>query len=78
MKNEREVRTVIKEGEEPQPIEILQSSIVALAEAFEVFNTTRLKQDTIITLLHDTSKIPKRDIKIILNCLTELKQLYLK
>lgn len=78
MKNEKEVRTVIKAGEEPQPIEILQSSIVALAEAFEVFNTTRLKQDTIITLLHDTSKIPKRDIKIILNCLTELKQLYLK
>ena len=78
MKNEREVRTVIKAGEEPQPIEILQSSIVALAEAFEVFNTTKLKQDTIITLLHDTSKIPKRDIKIILNCLTELKQLYLK
>lgn len=78
MKNEKEVRTVIKAGEEPQPIEILQNSIVALAEAFEVFNTTRLKQDTIITLLHDTSKIPKRDIKIILNCLTELKQLYLK
>lgn len=78
MKNEKEVRTVIKAGEEPQPIEILQSSIVALAKAFEAFNKTNLKQNTIITLLHNTSKIPKRDIKVILNCLSELKSLYLK
>lgn len=78
MKNQKEVRAVIKAGEGPQPIEILQSSIVALANAFEAFEKTNLKQDVIITLLHDTSKIPKRDIKIILNCLSELKSLYLK
>ena len=67
-----------KDEEELLPVEILQNSIVSLAEAFETFKKTRLKQDTIITLLHDTSKVSKRDIKTILNCLSELKRLYLK
>ena len=36
----KEIGTVIKAGEEPQPImRFFKSSIVALAEAFEVFNT---------------------------------------
>lgn len=74
----QEVKIIKKDEEELLPVEILQNSIVSLAEAFETFKKTRLKQDTIITLLHDTSKVSKRDIKTILNCLSELKRLYLK
>lgn len=74
----QEIRTVIKENQEPQPIEVLESSIVEIAKAMKVINSTRLTRRSLVALLHDNSKLPKRDIEIVLNNLDQLEELFLK
>jgi hypothetical protein len=72
------VRTVVKEGEEPQPIEVLESSIVEIAKAMKKLGSSRLKQETLVTLLHDHTKVSKREVRDILNSLEALEVLFLK
>jgi hypothetical protein len=72
------VTVVPKAGDEPLPVEVIERAVVELAAGMKRLNDTRLKRETIVALLHDTSGIGKRQIEVILNCLDRLEQLYLK
>ena len=71
------VTIIEKEGEEVGA-EIIAQSIVAIADAMKKINATRLKQETIVTLIHAHSKVAKRDITLVLNNLTALEEIWLK
>lgn len=72
-------KVVVKQSEEEEvPIEILASSIVAIAKAMKKISESRLTQKTIITLLHDHTKVSKREIGYILNSLDALEEIFLK
>jgi hypothetical protein len=78
MAQNEKIKTVIKNGEEPQPIEILESSIIEIAKGFKVLSKTRVKQETLVTLLHDYTKVSKVQIRYVLNCLSDLENLFLR
>jgi len=79
MAQNTKVKTVVKEGEDPQPIEILESAIVELAAGYKRLANTRLKRWTMINLLHAASpRVSKTDIDTILANLDNLEDLFLK
>lgn len=59
-------------------IDNLPDAIAKLAEGMKILSTSRLKTDTIITLLHASTGLSKRDIKILLGSLDRLEETYLK
>ncbi len=72
------MRTVIQQGEEPQPVEVLESAIIDLAKGMKKLTSSRLKEDTIVTLVSRSSGVARRDVEVILKCLGDLETLYLK
>jgi hypothetical protein len=72
-------KVVVKQpAEEEVPIEILASSIVSIAKAMKKISESRLKLETVVTLLHDHTKVSKREIRFILNSLDALEEIFLK
>lgn len=59
-------------------IDNLPEAIEKLATALKKLTDSRLREDTIVLLLHDKTKISKRDIKIILGAMDRLEEVYLK
>ena len=75
------MKTTIKQPNPPAeqiPAEIIASSIVKIAEGMQALNATRLNRRAIVTLIHEHSKIARRDIEIVLNNLTSLESTWLK
>ncbi|HEX8098125.1 MAG TPA: hypothetical protein VF507_08820 [Pyrinomonadaceae bacterium] len=72
------VKIVPAQGEEPMAAEIIEQSIVEIADAMRRIERTRLTRDAIVTLIHAKSKVPKRDIEIVLNNLEGLERTWLK
>jgi len=72
------VNVVVAEGEEPLYFEVLQDEIVKLANVGRQIDASRLKQRAIVLLLHDHTKVPKANIRYILNALPALEEMYLK
>lgn len=70
--------TIARVTVEPTQAELLETAIVELAAAMRKLNATRLKRETIVTLLHDNSKLPKRDIRVLLDHLGNLEDVFLK
>lgn len=71
----------IKQNEDPAKEvapEVIAQAIVDIAKAMKVFSSSRLKMKTIITLIHAESKVPKRDIEIVLNNLEAFEIIWLK
>lgn len=66
------------EGKEEVSVVVLAHSIALLAKGYKALGKTALTQETLVTLLHDTTKVAKRDIRYILNSLDDLEDLYLK
>lgn len=62
----------------PVPVEILERAIVDLAAGMKRMTASRLKQEALVALLHDHSKVGKPQIRCVLNCLTELERIFLK
>jgi hypothetical protein len=60
------------------PAEIIATSIVKIAEGMEAMRKTRLTRRCIVTLIHEQSKIARRDIEIVLNNLDQLETTWLK
>ena len=58
--------------------ELLASSIVDLSDAAKKLLEGPLKKDAIVLLLWDMTKIPRRDIRLILDSLDGLKSKYVK
>lgn len=72
------VNVVPAEGEDAQPVEIIEQSIVEIAQAMKKINSTRLTRRAIVTLIHANSRVNKGDIEIVLNNLDELERTWLK
>jgi hypothetical protein len=70
--------TVKPDDQNPEPIEVLAKSIIDLADKFDRINSSKLNRKAIVLLLHDASKVNKRDIETILDVMPNLKQLYIK
>lgn len=75
--------TVVKDPQNPEPIELLARSVVQVSDGMQkMLNTTpRLNERALILLLHDaigTTKITKAQIKLVLDNLPRLKAWYVK
>lgn len=69
---------VITNEANPETVEVIAASILAIAEGMKAVRKTRLTRKAIICLIHDTSRIGKRDIEIVLNSLERLEVDWLK
>lgn len=78
--SEQSMKTIVnqKPDKEPIPAQVLADSIVEIGKAFRAINATRLRRSAIVALVHDKSKIAKRDIEIVLNNLDDLERDWLK
>lgn len=72
------VKLLPKPGTDPQPVEIIETAIIDLAAGMKSLNASRLKYETIVTLLHANSSVPKSSIRLILNNLSDLEAIFLK
>ncbi len=73
--------SVTTNEENPEPVELIASSIIGVAEAFEKINNSRLSRRAVILLLHDLigpTKINKKQIELILDNAPLLKKYYIK
>lgn len=72
---------VKKNEENPETPEVLASSIIRIASAFEKLMTSELKDDALIALLREMpgmNGIRKGEVKLILNNLKKLKSYYVR
>lgn len=69
---------IIQDKEKPIAADIMAQAIVDIAEAMQYLNRTRLNRRAVVTLIHEHSKIPRRDIEIVLNNLESLEETWLK
>jgi DNA replicative helicase MCM subunit Mcm2 (Cdc46/Mcm family) len=69
---------VVKDEANPEPDEILAKHILQMSQAMEKFNQGPLKRDTLVLLIHDHTKIARRDIHRVLDTLSNLKRIYCK
>jgi hypothetical protein len=70
-----------KDENEPESIELLAKSVIQVAEGFEKLKNTSLTQRAIVVLLQDgigVSSISKKQIKLVLDALPQLKRWYVK
>ena len=75
----KKVKIVTKEGEEEAPIEVLQSSIIEIARAFKKVSNSRIKRETLVTLIHSQCNgVGKPDIRVVLEVLDDLEACLLK
>ena len=56
----------------------LADEIEKLSEVFTALENSRLKRRTVVLLIHDMTKVGKRDIDTILDALPDLAERYLK
>lgn len=70
--------TVTQKPEDPIPAEVIAQSIVDIAKGMKALNATRLSRRAIVTLIHEHSKIARRDIEIVLNNMDSLEETWLK
>lgn len=78
MSKQSKIKVVAINNEPMEPIEIIQNSIIALAQGMKKINESRLNEDVIVTLLSRSSNIPRGHVQSILRHLTQLEKLYLK
>lgn len=72
------VKVMAAEGEDPQPAAIMERAIMDLAAGMKRLDSSRLKREAIVLLLHDASRVGKPDIRRILDCMGDLEKLFLK
>lgn len=62
----------------PIAAEVIAQSVLDISKAMKDLNSTRLTKEAIVTLIHDTSRISKTDIRIVMNNLSEMERTWLK
>lgn len=67
---------VVKNVKKPEPTEILAEAIIRIGENFEKLQKSGLNKRAIVVLVYDYTKIPKRDIELVLESLAKLKGWY--
>lgn len=85
MKN---VKPVIKDGEIPETIEVMEKSIIAISEGIKKFRSTRLNDKALFMLIAHASpsygnsypktKICIRDVQSVIEGIESLERMYLK
>lgn len=65
-------------GHEEVPTEIIAQSIKDISDAMKKINSGRLKQDAIVVLLQDVTRLPKKHIKMVLDAMECLQSIFLK
>ena len=65
--------TVKQKDDAPVATEVLATAIVEISDAMKKLNTSGLKRRALVALIHDQSKIGKREIEIVLNNLDSLR-----
>lgn len=68
--------SVKKDKDNPESKEILAEAIIRISESFIRLKQSGLNESAIISLIYDATKIPKRDIKTVLDSLARLKGWY--
>lgn len=76
--DKKDVRVCIAPEEAPLGVEIMEKSILAIAEAMRAINRTRLTRKAIVVLIAAESKLGKGTIEVVLNNLDALEEIYLK
>lgn len=69
-----EENTMIEPGEAKK----LADAVRRIGAAVKEFRTAGLKRQAIVVLLHDSTKVSKRDINAVLDGLETLEQVYLE
>lgn len=64
--------------ENPEPLELIAESIIAISKAFKEFKSSRVKQSVIVILLQDATGFSRSSIKKMLEVCEQLDELYLK
>lgn len=62
-----------QDADQPVAAEVLASAIVRMDAGVKAALSAGLKKATVVTLVHDQTKIPKRDIAAVLDALTDLR-----
>lgn len=68
--------TVKKNAENPEKPEILAEAIVRIGEGFQKLKDSGVNETGIIVLLQDCTGLSKRDIKLVLGGLRQLRAWY--
>ena len=69
-------RVKVKKSEPPESKEILAEAIVNIGGAFKKLQTSGLNKKAIIILIQAETKLPQRDIKLVLDALPQLERWY--
>lgn len=77
-KTKNQTITVKVSENEPEELQLIAKSIIELSEAFKKIEKSTLKRKTIVLLLQDLTKLPQRDINLVLDVAPKLAQFYLK
>lgn len=74
--------TAVKVTQKPDvpevPVEVFAQAIVDIAAAMRRIEGGRLNRAGLVVLLHDRTKVPRRDINYVLNGLLSLERTYVK
>ncbi len=71
-------RVHVVKSEPPESTEILAEAIVRIGDAAAKLNSSGLNRKAIILLLHDATKVGKKDIETVLDALPRLRGWYCK
>lgn len=70
--------TVKRDEKNPEPLEIIASAIIEVADACIKLNTSKLNRRAVLLLLKDMTGLPMSDIGKVLDAAPKLKDTYLK
>lgn len=71
-------RIKIKKSEPPESTEILAEAIVSIGNAAGKLLSSGINKKAIVILLQAQTKLPQRDIKLVLDSLPQLERWYCK
>lgn len=67
---------IVKNEEKPEPTEILAEAVIRIGENMAKLEESGLNRRAIVALVYDYTKLPKRDIELVLDSLSKLKGWY--
>lgn len=67
---------ITQDEQNPIDVEVIASAILKLDAAAQKLVTSGLRQEAIVVLLHDLTKVGKPDIRYVLNGLLHLRKRY--
>lgn len=69
---------VTQDDEAPVPVKVLAQSILEIAKAAKKITQAGLKEETLVLLIHDYTKLSRANVRAVLRCLPDLAEIYLE